>query len=113
MDVPRNLRLIHPVNINSRTRRPPATRIATIGFRRRKPGDLCSSDGKPFCRDERCRPNFIAVSDFFVYTGAVKFLTRQEQLVLAVVLGLLLTGLCAKYYRSGHPAQTAALQQSK
>ncbi|HEX3627393.1 MAG TPA: hypothetical protein VH280_18460 [Verrucomicrobiae bacterium] len=43
----------------------------------------------------------------------MKFLTRQEQLVLAIVLGLLLTGLCAKYYRSRHPAQIAAVQQSK
>ncbi|HEV2327199.1 MAG TPA: hypothetical protein VGY56_00240 [Verrucomicrobiae bacterium] len=43
----------------------------------------------------------------------MNFLTRQEQIVLAVVLGLLLTGLCVKYYRSGHPAQTATIQQSK
>jgi hypothetical protein len=43
----------------------------------------------------------------------VKFLTRQEQLVLAVVLGLLLMGLCVKYYRSGHPAQMATIQQAK
>lgn len=47
------------------------------------------------------------------YTARVNFLTRQEQFVLAVVLGLLLTGLCAKYYRSGHPAQTGAVQQPK
>jgi hypothetical protein len=57
--------------------------------------------------------NSIAFGDFFGYAGNVKFLTRQEQLVLAVVLGLLLTGLCVKYYRSGHPAQTAAVQQAK
>jgi hypothetical protein len=57
--------------------------------------------------------NSIAFGHFSGYTGDVKFLTRQEQLVLAVVLGLLLMGLCVKYYRSGHPVQTAAVQQSK
>ncbi|HUE36701.1 MAG TPA: hypothetical protein VMO20_04875 [Candidatus Acidoferrum sp.] len=34
----------------------------------------------------------------------MKFLTRQEQLFLAVVLGLLLTGLLVKWYRTAHPA---------
>jgi len=35
----------------------------------------------------------------------VKFLTRQEQLFLAVVLGLLLTGWLVKWYRTAHPAE--------
>ncbi|MGH7943066.1 MAG: hypothetical protein ACREE6_16285 [Limisphaerales bacterium] len=43
----------------------------------------------------------------------MNFLTRREQLVLAVVLGLLLTGLCVKYYRSAHPARMAIIQQAK
>ncbi|MHB8520815.1 MAG: hypothetical protein ACYDH9_08645 [Limisphaerales bacterium] len=30
-------------------------------------------------------------------------LTRQEQMVLAVVLGLLLTGWAVKAYRTAHP----------
>jgi len=34
-------------------------------------------------------------------------LTRQEQLVLCVVLGLLLTGLTVKLYRTAHPPATA------
>ncbi|MGA3265719.1 MAG: hypothetical protein ABSE16_02730 [Verrucomicrobiota bacterium] len=38
-------------------------------------------------------------------------LTKQEQLVLCIVLGLLLTGLLVKWYRTAHPppavAQTA------
>jgi hypothetical protein len=55
----------------------------------------------------------IALRRLSRYTNRVKFLTRQEQLVLAVVLGLLLTGLCVKYYRSGHPAQIATIQQAK
>jgi len=42
------------------------------------------------------------------YIAAVHRLTRQEQLVLCVVLGLLLTGWAIKSYRAAHPpAQTA------
>jgi len=35
-------------------------------------------------------------------------LTKQEQLVLCVVLGLLLTGWAVKRYRTAHPPPTAA-----
>ncbi len=35
--------------------------------------------------------------------AAVSRLTKQEQLVLCVVLGLLLTGLAVKAYRAAHP----------
>jgi len=35
-------------------------------------------------------------------------LTKQEQLVLCVVLGLLLTGWAVKTYRTAHPSVTAA-----
>ncbi|HZF00748.1 MAG TPA: hypothetical protein VE344_02530 [Methylomirabilota bacterium] len=34
-------------------------------------------------------------------------LTKQEQLVLCIVLGLLLTGWAVKFYRTAHPATTA------
>jgi len=34
----------------------------------------------------------------------VNRLTKQEQLVLCVVLGLLLTGWAVKTYRAAHPA---------
>ncbi|HEV2318530.1 MAG TPA: hypothetical protein VGV18_02185 [Verrucomicrobiae bacterium] len=61
----------------------------------------------------RDNSNPVASGDFSSYTNGVKFLTRQEQLVLAVVLGLLLAGWFAKYYRSRHPDQTAAVEQSK
>ncbi|HUA39620.1 MAG TPA: hypothetical protein VMA35_14600 [Candidatus Sulfopaludibacter sp.] len=37
-------------------------------------------------------------------------LTKQEQLVLCVVLGLLLTGWAVKTYRTAHPAPVAAQQ---
>ena len=38
-------------------------------------------------------------------------LTRQEQIVLCVVLGLLLTGWAVKAYRTAHPpAKTPAVQ---
>jgi hypothetical protein len=39
-------------------------------------------------------------------------LTKQEQLVLCVVLGLLLTGWAVKTYRTAHP-ETAATQPGK
>jgi hypothetical protein len=38
----------------------------------------------------------------------VKWLTKQEQLVLCIVLGLLLTGWLVKYYRETHPPAAAA-----
>jgi hypothetical protein len=37
------------------------------------------------------------------YTTCVNRLTKQEQLVLCVVLGLLLTGWAIKSYRAAHP----------
>jgi hypothetical protein len=39
-------------------------------------------------------------------------LTRQEQLVLCIVAGLLLTGWAVKWYRAAHPAQTV-IQSAK
>lgn len=38
---------------------------------------------------------------------AVNRLTRQEQLVLCLVLGLLVVGLVVKTYRLAHPPVTA------
>ena len=42
------------------------------------------------------------------YTIGVNRLTKQEQWVLGVVLGLLLIGLAVKSYRAAHPPATAA-----
>jgi hypothetical protein len=42
----------------------------------------------------------------------VNYLTKQEQLVLCVVLGLLLTGWAVKTYRTAHPT-TATIQEAK
>ena len=39
----------------------------------------------------------------FGYIIRVNRLTKQEQLVLCIVLGLLLTGLFVKWYRTAHP----------
>ena len=39
-------------------------------------------------------------------------LTRQEKLVIYVVLGLLATGWCVKTYRTAHPA-TILIQTAK
>jgi hypothetical protein len=38
-------------------------------------------------------------------------LTKQEQLVLCVVIGLLLTGWAVKAYRTAHPAPPAAANE--
>jgi hypothetical protein len=38
----------------------------------------------------------------------MKWLTKQEQLVLCIVLGLLLTGWAVKAYRAAHPPAAAA-----
>jgi hypothetical protein len=37
----------------------------------------------------------------------MSYLTKQEQLVLCIVLGLLLTGWAVKTYRLAHPAPVA------
>jgi hypothetical protein len=39
-------------------------------------------------------------------------LTKQEQLVLCVIVGLLLTGWCVKTYRAAHPP-AAPVQSDK
>jgi uncharacterized membrane protein YqiK len=39
-------------------------------------------------------------------------LTKQEQMVLCIVLGLLLTGWAVKWYRTAHPSQ-AVIQSAK
>jgi len=40
--------------------------------------------------------------------GAMRYLTRQQQLVLGVVLLLLLTGWAVKAWRAAHPPPAAA-----
>jgi hypothetical protein len=40
----------------------------------------------------------------------VNRLTKQEQLFLIIVLGLLLTGLAVKTYRTAHPPMTIVQQ---
>jgi hypothetical protein len=41
----------------------------------------------------------------------MNWLTKQEQLVICIVIGLLVTGLLVKYYRAAHPP-TAATQSA-
>jgi hypothetical protein len=45
----------------------------------------------------------VAVPSPCRYIARVNRLTKQEQLVLCVVLGLLLTGWAIKSYRAAHP----------
>ena len=42
--------------------------------------------------------------------GGVNRLTKQEQMVLCVILGLLLAGWAVKAYRHAHPPMQAAKQ---
>jgi hypothetical protein len=46
----------------------------------------------------------------FHYIEAVNYLTRQERIVLCIVVGLLLTGWLVKWYRAAHPPVVAAQQ---
>ena len=46
------------------------------------------------------------------YITTVNWLTKQEQRVLIVVMGLLLTGWAVKAYRAAHPP-AAAVQPAK
>ncbi len=43
----------------------------------------------------------------------MNYLTRQEQLVLSMVLGLLLIGWMVKAYRTSHPPPAVAVQAAK
>jgi hypothetical protein len=45
----------------------------------------------------------VAMASWFLYLVHVNRLTKQEQLVLCIVLGLLLTGWAVKTFRAAHP----------
>jgi hypothetical protein len=49
----------------------------------------------------------------FRYITVVNYLTKQEQMFLIVVLGLLLTGWAVKTYRAAHPPAAVAVQPVK
>jgi len=38
----------------------------------------------------------------------MNWLTKQEQFIICIVIGLLVTGLTVKYYRTAHPATTSS-----
>ena len=50
----------------------------------------------------------IVVRSGLCYFPGVNRLTRQEQMVLCVILGLLLAGWAVKAYRSAHPPAPTA-----
>ena len=37
----------------------------------------------------------------------MNWLTKQEQLIICLIIGLLVTGLAVKYYRTNHPHATS------
>ena len=45
------------------------------------------------------------------YIACVNFLTKQEQMVLGLILVLLLTGWAVKSWRTAHPADAVPLAQ--
>ena len=47
------------------------------------------------------------------YLYGMNYLTKQELLVLCIVVGLLLTGWMVKWYRTAHPAAVVATQPVK
>jgi hypothetical protein len=49
----------------------------------------------------------VAVTQLSRYIVGVNRLTKQEQWVLCIVLGLLLTGWAVKTYRTAHPSAPA------
>ena len=66
-----------------------------------------------FQTDWRLRIRRCCRRTFFRYIDGVNYLTKQEQLFLIVVLGLLLTGWAVKTYRTAHPPVTVAVQTTK
>ena len=60
----------------------------------------------------RYRNATLAGTPLFRYIALMNLLTKQEQLVLCIVLGLLLTGWAVKTYRAAHPPQTV-IQSAK
>jgi hypothetical protein len=54
------------------------------------------------------KPAPLAESGFNRYIARMNWLTKQEQMIICVVIGLLVTGLTVKYYRSAHPATTSS-----
>ena len=58
--------------------------------------------------DRRYSNAMVAGTPLFRYIHAVNRLTKQEQLVLFIVLGLLLTGWAVKTYRAAHPTTTVS-----
>lgn len=64
-----------------------------------------------FIRSQKVCPR-LAETKFFRYFTAMNWLTKQEQRVICVVIGLLVTGLLVKFYRAAHPP-TEASQSAK
>jgi hypothetical protein len=53
------------------------------------------------------KPARLAERHFYRYIVGMNWLTKQEQFIICIVIGLLVTGLAVKYYRTAHPATTS------
>ena len=54
------------------------------------------------------KPALLAESYFCHYIAARNWLTKQEQFIICIVIGLLTTGLAVKYYRAAHAVVTSS-----
>jgi len=54
------------------------------------------------------KPARLAECHFYRYIVGMNWLTKQEQFIICIVIGLLVTGLAVKYYRAAHPATTSS-----
>jgi hypothetical protein len=58
-------------------------------------------------------PARLAENELCRYISGMNWLTKQEQLVLGLVVGLLLTGWAVRAYRAAHPPAAVAVQPVK
>jgi len=50
----------------------------------------------------------LAETHIYRYLVGMNWLTKQEQMVLCIVIGLLMMGLLVKFYRAEHPPATTS-----
>jgi len=63
------------------------------------------------CPLARPAPEFSLEISGTGYIGSVKFLTKQEQMVICLIFVLLLTGWWVKTWRTAHPPAAVPLAQ--
>jgi len=62
----------------------------------------------PFAVGKELKPRPACRMLIFRYITDMNWLTKQEQFIICIVIGLLVTGLSVKYYRAAHPGTTSS-----